>query len=600
MATKYSLQMHLLPLMLLVLVAALGTNQQNLSTAAPVTLPGCPDKCGQVSIPYPFGTKDGCFLPGFQITCDDTIDPPRAFFTANLSFGMSNKPQILAEDLYYLNNKENMLINQSLSPVELTGVSVAEGKLQVHGPISYDCVLNKTYGYHSVRQHQLYFPYRSPFLLSQTGTALMGIGSIVEARQDNGPSCQSYINPLSFFTPVEGECAGQGCCQAKIAPQSSYINVTIGKEQDDDADGCTYAMLVDRSWYNFTSKDLYGQDFLRGNPRGVPVVVDFVIDDSCPEPGEPLPKGYVCTSNNSMCVEVPFDDGKGYFCRCMDGYEGNPYIPSGCQDIDECQRPHLYACHGICHNSVGGYECKCPTGTRGNATQGPCTDIFSLPAKVSVGAICGLFIVALLVFIVLLRREKRKMRHFFEKNGGPALEKAKNIKIYRKEELKPILKSSNFIGKGCFGEVYKGFLDNQLVAVKKPINDSVAQNEQFANEVIIQSQVIHKNIVRLIGCCLEVDIPMLVYEFLSKGSPDDTLHGNNKVPLDMDVRLNIAAESADGLAYMHSKTGKKILHGDVKPANILLDDNYVPKISDFGISKLIMSTSRKTTLRSLH
>jgi serine/threonine protein kinase len=117
----------------------------------------------------------------------------------------------------------------------------------------------------------------------------------------------------------------------------------------------------------------------------------------------------------------------------------------------------------------------------------------------------------------------------------------------------------------------------------------VAHNGQFANEVDIQTQVKHKNIAKLIGCCLEVDIPMLVYEFASKGSLDEILHGSTRVPLNLGVRLNIAAESAQGLAYMHSHSGMTttILHGDVKPANILLNDDYVPKISDFGISKLI-------------
>jgi serine/threonine protein kinase len=203
--------------------------------------------------------------------------------------------------------------------------------------------------------------------------------------------------------------------------------------------------------------------------------------------------------------------------------------------------------------------------------------------------------VAALIFLILLRKEKKKMREFYEKNGGPTLEKAKMIKLLKKEDLKGILKNSNLIGKGGFGVVYKGLLDNKLVAVKRPISGNVRKNEQFANEVIIQSQVIHKNIVRLIGCCLEVDIPMLVYEFIPKGNLEDILHSNEKlVPLNMDVRLSIAVQSADDLAYMHSKTNNKIIHGDVKPANILLDDNFMPKIADFGISRLIARDRQHT------
>jgi serine/threonine protein kinase len=80
---------------------------------------------------------------------------------------------------------------------------------------------------------------------------------------------------------------------------------------------------------------------------------------------------------------------------------------------------------------------------------------------------------------------------------------------------------------------------------------------------------------------------MLVYEFISQGSMDDILHGGEKMPLGLDARINILAEAAQGLAYMHSQANTVILHGDVKPANILLDDKFVPKISDFGISRLI-------------
>jgi serine/threonine protein kinase len=196
--------------------------------------------------------------------------------------------------------------------------------------------------------------------------------------------------------------------------------------------------------------------------------------------------------------------------------------------------------------------------------------------------------VAVVVFLMLLRREKRDMKEYFERNGGPILQEVNNIKIFKKEELKSILKSHNIIGKGAFGEVYKGLLNDQQVAVKKPaVNVDAAQKGQFANEVIIQSRIIHKNIVRLIGCCLEVDVPILVYEFISKGSLHDILHGDNMKPLNLDRRLSIAAESAEGLAYMHSKTNTTILHGDVKPANILLNDDFTPKISDFGISRLI-------------
>ncbi|KAF7012826.1 hypothetical protein CFC21_026978 [Triticum aestivum] len=598
MTIQYS--SYVVTVTLLLLVVAAASSRQKLSMAAPTTLPGCPDKCGNVSIPYPFGTQDGCFLPGFQIICNHTFHPPRAFFPAEYFRSgpdmVYSKPLIRTEHVYYNNtqNGDDMPRGiSSFSPVELMGVSVAEGKLQVRAPFCYKCKLNETH--HSYRNTVLiYFPDRSPFFLSEQSTVLMGIGKYpITAEQRSGPSCQAYVQSLDQF--VNGTCSGQGCCQATMLPQTHYDTVTMESHDHND---CTYAMLVDKSWYSFTSLDLDGDVFLRrNNASGVPVAVDFVITNhSCPRHGQQVPEGYACTGDNTICVQLPLDDdNEGYLCRCSQGYQGNPYIQNGCQDINECEKPDLYPCHGTCNNREGEYECACPAGTKGNAKEEQCTEMFPLPAKEAVGAIGCLFVMALVVFFLLLRRQKRKMKQLYMKNGGPALEKANNIKIYRREELKPILKSTNFIGKGCFGEVYKGYLDNRLVAVKKPVEGIVAHNEQFANEVIIQSQVIHKNIVRLIGCCLEVDIPMLVYEFLSKGSLDDILHSNSKVPLDLNVRLNIAAESAEGLAYMHSKTGKIILHGDVKPANILLDDDYAPKVSDFGISRMIARDKEHTT-----
>ncbi|CAM0947968.1 unnamed protein product [Alopecurus aequalis] len=179
-----------------------------------------------------------------------------------------------------------------------------------------------------------------------------------------------------------------------------------------------------------------------------------------------------------------------------------------------------------------------------------------------------------------------KAHRNYIRHGGPMLEKESFVKLFRKGELKPILMDKNFLRKDGFGEVYYGMIEYELVTVRKPSSGKVLGKEQFTNEVCIQSQVHHKNIVELIGICLEFDVPMLVYEFFSKGSLHDILHRNN-VPLNLGLRLSIAAESAGGLAYMHSMGSIKILHGNVKPGNILLRHKFVPKISDTGISRMI-------------
>ncbi|KAF7044959.1 hypothetical protein CFC21_054117 [Triticum aestivum] len=193
----------------------------------------------------------------------------------------------------------------------------------------------------------------------------------------------------------------------------------------------------------------------------------------------------------------------------------------------------------------------------------------------------------------ILGIDNKKAHMIFNRNNRRTLEQSHFLNILRKEELRPILRSSNLIRESGSTKVYKGVVDNTMVAVKKTFN---AQNKQLEKEVIIHSQIIHKNIACLIGCCLEMDSPIRVYEFLPKGSLHGILHSGNKVPLNLDVRLNIVAESAQGLAYLHSQARTKIVHGDVKPASILLDENFIPNISGFGTSRLVERDGQHTRL----
>uniref|UniRef100_A0ACD5YK78 Uncharacterized protein n=1 Tax=Avena sativa TaxID=4498 RepID=A0ACD5YK78_AVESA len=196
------------------------------------------------------------------------------------------------------------------------------------------------------------------------------------------------------------------------------------------------------------------------------------------------------------------------------------------------------------------------------------------------------------------RRKHRKEKDaYFKQNGGLKLydemrsRQVDTFHILTEEEVKKATENysnDRVLGCGGHGMVYRGTLDDDKeVAIKKSkvINEDC--REEFVNEIIILSQINHRNIVRLLGCCLEVDVPMLVYEFISNGTLFELLHSSDRrsvIPLDL--RLKIATQSAEALAYIHSSTSRTILHGDVKSLNILLDDEYNAKVADFGASAL--------------
>jgi len=206
------------------------------------------------------------------------------------------------------------------------------------------------------------------------------------------------------------------------------------------------------------------------------------------------------------------------------------------------------------------------------------------------------------LYLIYQKRKLIKLKQkFFQQNGGFILlqklstreDTSQSAQIFTEKELKKATNNydeSLIIGKGGFGTVFKGVLpDNRIVAVKKSRIIDANQIEQFINEVVILSQINHRNVVKLLGCCLETEVPSLVYEFVSHGTLFEYIHYtkdkiNNPT---WETRLRIAAETAESLSYLHSSASIPIIHRDVKSTNILLDDNYTAKVSDFGASKLV-------------
>ncbi|TVU12422.1 hypothetical protein EJB05_46066 [Eragrostis curvula] len=157
------------------------------------------------------------------------------------------------------------------------------------------------------------------------------------------------------------------------------------------------------------------------------------------------------------------------------------------------------------------------------------------------------------------------------------------------------------IGEGGFGCVYRGILRNMTVAIKVLKPDSLQGQSQFEQEVAILSRVRHPHLVTLLGACSESST--LVYEFLPNGSLEDFLVCPDKRrTLLWQTRIRIIAEICSALIFLHKNKPHPVVHGDLKPANILLDANLVSKLSDFGISRLLIqsSTNNTTLYRTMH
>jgi len=397
---------------------------------------------------------------------------------------------------------------------------------------------------------------------------------------------------------------GSGCCEAEVPADMGYCWPYFNYNYT----GCGYAVVMEAKEFRYLTTYRNSEAAFWNAYNGtVPIVMDWTIAWSTCDDAKKNLTSYACVSDNSDCVDSTNgpDGGNAYRCKCLDGFQGNPYVNGGCTDIDEClQNNTTNACKSIgatCLNTHGNYTCLCPPGT--NMMDNMCmanrkSSSWVIPV---VGTSVGLVVLFFTITSACLIHQRRKLhrikQRYFQQHGGRLLfDEIKSqqgsivFEIFSEAALQEATDRFNeqrVLGHGAHGTVYKGLLKGNVeVAVKRCMSIDEQHKKEFGKEMLILSQINHRNIVKLLGCCLEVQVPMLVYEFIPNGTLFQLIHGNSDRQISLATRVQIAHQSAEALAYLHSWASPPIIHGDVKSSNILIDYEYTAKVSDFGASIL--------------
>ncbi|GAB2211594.1 hypothetical protein Drorol1_Dr00024915 [Drosera rotundifolia] len=503
-----------------------------------ITKPGCDDACGNIKIPYPFGIGASCANNSwFEIFCNGSNSPPKPFLRR------------LKLEVMDIGPRDVLVATQALRICAGRAVGSA-------GPVRSIDLGGSPYRF-SIDRNVL-------FARLVTGCA----GSVVITNQTNQvmAGCSSICGRIN--STASDTCFGMGCCQSSILnPRfwvGNFFQIGFNNEAAIKNHTCIEAGLVQM---------LQDQNSPTLDPR---VLLD-------PSPGEfPTMLSYQFEGN-------PY---------CKSFHEGNGYLPNACQAVTECKKCKW---KGNCEKVYNGIEGVGGTWLSSYRCEGNRLERIApiSGSMLGIGSMLSALGCYWLYRCMKRRKEIRKRAKYFKRNGGFLLQKqisqegiAAKTRIYTTTELEKATDKFNknrILGQGGQGTVYKGMLpDGGVIAVKKSNQIVTDQLEQFINEVVILSKINHRNVVKLLGCCLETEVPLLVYEYISNGTlaqhiqnPAQDFHISWK------MRLQIAIETAGALSYLHSSSAAPIYHRDIKSSNILLDSKYRAKVSDFGTSRTI-------------
>ncbi|XP_062081374.1 wall-associated receptor kinase-like 1 [Humulus lupulus] len=433
--------------------------------------------------------------------------------------------------------------------------------VQVRSPISFFNCANKT-SKKSANLTGTPFSYSSynDFIAVSCGlVAKYEIRSGIRVVQDGCSSSNSTCSSLSSSNSIDFSNCDDGvkCCRTSFSMGSggsfkismdNDSSTTLATNRDNEY--CKYAFLIDPYEIDKykTSHDPYYVPALLSWSLNVTY---FDIFKTHVLPTTSRSSSFDCEGYDVITLNSSLN--RIYRCRCSNGFRGSAYIQDGCQGVGS-----------------------------------------------ALGVLVLVFGTWRLYKFIMKRKEIKQKKTFFKRNGGLLLEqqihssenKVEQTKLFDAKELEKA--TNNFsidrvLGQGGQGTVYKGMLeDGKIVAIKKSKIIDEAKLSEFINEVVILTQTNHRNVVKLLGCCLEIDVPLLVYEFVPNGTLSKYIHDKNaEFPFTWSMRLRIATEVAGALSYLHSAASFPIYHRDVKSTSILLDEKLRAKVADFGTSRTI-------------
>ncbi|KAL9148824.1 hypothetical protein ABFS82_12G068800 [Erythranthe guttata] len=541
--------------------------------------PNCPSTCGNVTIPYPFGIGPSCsFNSSFEINCTS----------------QQNSTGVVVPFL-------------NIISMEALDLSV-HGTVTVKNPVTPMKCSDTQETRHLVRSLE-----KTPFTISgqYNSLAVLGCQNSVWLRA-NATTTVGGCMAICDANSTDTSCNGVNCCQTIIPSRLHELKYTYqGIRSGIHNVTCGYAFPVEKKWFVNEYKRYKGLQSNLLNPYDqnfgyAPLVLEWELENpesylyqgSCRFSS--ISRNYDVFSLNPTFSKLAYISSIQY-CYCGYGYEGNPYTLSGCSDIDECSiNATLTRClNGTCHNLEGSYTCNYDN-YYGDGNNRSRVKIAFISVGSALGALILLFGAWKSIRVVRKRIKANRKRKFFKRNGGLLLQQQLSLaenglektKLFSSKELAQATDRYNenrVLGRGGQGTVYKGMLtDGRIVAVKKSMKLEEGDLEVFINEVVILSQINHRNVVKLLGCCLETEVPLLVYEFIPNGTLFQHVHDPNEdFPLSWEMQVRIAREVAGALSYLHSSASTPIYHRDIKSTNILLDDKYRVKVADFGTSRSI-------------